>query len=320
MSTTALSNAVAKLEANLGVRLFNRTTRSVSLTDAGCSVRRSGRPCAGEHSRRHGRRAVAAGNAVGDTAHQHLCNRGTRDPVAACTGVPPPLSARACRPRRTEGRLIHIVAEGFDSGVRTADLVPSDMIAVALGRPQRHAVVGSPAYLAKHGRPRVPADSLEHRCVRVRLPSGALYPWQLDKRGQTAQVHVTGPITLDEASLARAAVSEGIGLWLLHGTGRARRHRGKTPRPRAGRTGRRRSPASASTIPGGATPRPPSRRSSCSGARTRWKIKPEGYLLGSYRIATAPEPNSSRLTSFKSTCSIAPRTTSARGPPAWDAQ
>lgn len=111
----------------------------------------------------------------------------------------------------TEGRLVDIVAEGFDLGVRGADLVPSDMIAVSLGRPQRYAVVGSPAYIEKHGKPRVPPDLLHHRCIRVRLPNGSLYRWQFEKDGQTTQINVSGPITLDEASLARAAVLEGIG-------------------------------------------------------------------------------------------------------------
>ena len=112
----------------------------------------------------------------------------------------------------TEGRLVDIVADGFDLGVRVADLVPSDMIAVSLGLPQRYAVVGSPAYLQVHGQPRVPPDLLGHECIRVRLPNGALYRWQFQKGGQTARVDVSGPITLDEASLARAAVLEGIGL------------------------------------------------------------------------------------------------------------
>jgi DNA-binding transcriptional LysR family regulator len=112
----------------------------------------------------------------------------------------------------TEGRLVDIVAEGFDLGVRVADLVPSDMIAVSLGRPQRHAVVGRAAYFETHDRPRVPPDLLNHPCIRVRLPNGALYRWQFEKRGRTVQIDVSGPITLDEASLARIAVLEGAGL------------------------------------------------------------------------------------------------------------
>jgi DNA-binding transcriptional LysR family regulator len=115
----------------------------------------------------------------------------------------------------TEGRLVDIVAEGFDLGVRRADLVPADMIAVPLGRLQRYAVVASPSYFKQHGKPRTPADLVKHRCIRARLPNGALLRWHFEKRGETAQIDVTGPITLDEASLARAAVLEGVGVGLL---------------------------------------------------------------------------------------------------------
>jgi DNA-binding transcriptional LysR family regulator len=112
----------------------------------------------------------------------------------------------------TEGRLVDIVADGFDFGVRMADLVPTDMIAIPLGKPQRHAIVATPSYLKQHGRPRVPPDLLHHRCVRVRLPNGSLFRWELRKHGRTASIDVTGPITLDEASLSRIAVLDGIGL------------------------------------------------------------------------------------------------------------
>lgn len=211
MSTTALSNAVAKLEASLGVRLFNRTTRSVSLTDAGRTfVEQVGPALEDIHS------------AIDAVRSQQATPSGTLRINTFATAAREILSPLVLEFLRlhpqvhvdlvTEGRLVDIVAEGFDLGVRTADLVPSDMIAVPLGRPQRHAVVGSPAYLAKHGRPRVPPDLLGHRCVRARLPNGALYRWQFTKRGQTVHIDVSGPITLDEPSLARAAVSAGIGL------------------------------------------------------------------------------------------------------------
>jgi DNA-binding transcriptional LysR family regulator len=111
----------------------------------------------------------------------------------------------------TEGRLVDIVAEGFDVGVRSAGLVPTDMIAVSLRRPQRYAVVAAPDFILRHGTPGVPTDLLDRPCVRVRLPNGALYRWQFEKDGQTALLDVAGPITLDEASLARTAVLEGLG-------------------------------------------------------------------------------------------------------------
>jgi len=211
MSTTALSNAVGKLEADLGVRLFNRTTRSVSLTDAGrVFIDQVGPALQDVHG------------AMEAVRSQRATPSGTlriNAFAAAAREILSPLVLEFLRQYPqvhvdlvTEGRLVDIVAEGFDLGVRVADLVPSDMIAVSLGRPQRYAVVGSPAYLKKHGRPRVPPDLLNHPCIRVRLPNGALYRWEFQKHGRTAQIEVKGPITLDEASLSRTAVLEGIGL------------------------------------------------------------------------------------------------------------
>ncbi|WP_274427267.1 LysR family transcriptional regulator [Chelativorans sp. YIM 93263] len=211
MSTTALSNAIGRLEASLGVRLFNRTTRSVSLTDAGrVFIEQVGPALQDIHGAMEAVRARQA------------TPSGTLRINAFATAAREILSPLVLEFLRrypqvhidlvTEGRLVDIVAEGFDLGVRVADLVPSDMIAISLGRPQRYAVVGSPAYVEKHGRPHAPPDLLQHQCVRVRLPNGALYRWQFEKDGKTAQIDVTGPITLDEASLARTAVLQGIGL------------------------------------------------------------------------------------------------------------
>ena len=211
MSTTALSNAIGKLEASLGIRLFNRTTRSVALTDAGRVFVEQVGPALqdidGAMEAVRSQQATPSGilriNAFATAAREILS----------------PLVLEFLRryPQMhvdlvTEGRLVDIVAEGFDLGVRVADLVPSDMIAVSLGRPQRYAVVGAPAYFKKRGRPRVPSDLVTHPCIRVRLPNGVLYRWQFEKRGRTAQIDVNGPITLDEASLARIAVLNAIGL------------------------------------------------------------------------------------------------------------
>jgi DNA-binding transcriptional LysR family regulator len=115
----------------------------------------------------------------------------------------------------TEGKMVDIVKDGFDLGVRVEGLVPSDMIAVSLGRPQRHAVVGSPEYFEKHGKPMVPPDLLNHRCIRVRLPDGSLFRWRFEKDGEPVQIDVRGPIALDEASLTRTAVLESAGVGYL---------------------------------------------------------------------------------------------------------
>ena len=184
MSTTALSNAVGKLEASLGVRLFNRTTRSVALTDAGRVFIEQVRPALQDIH-----------DAMEAARSQQATPSGTLRINTFATAAREMLSTLVMEFLRrypqvhidlvTEGRLVDIVAEGFDLGVRVADLVPSDMIAVSLGRPHRYAVVGSRAYFEKHDRPRVPPDLINHQCIRVRLPNGALYRWQFKKRGQT---------------------------------------------------------------------------------------------------------------------------------------
>lgn len=211
MSTTALSHAVGKLEASLGVRLFNRTTRSVALTEAGKLFVEQVAPALQDI---HG--ALDAVRSHRETPSGTI--RINAAPVAARAILSPLVIAFIRRypdmnvDLVTEGRLIDVVAEGFDLGVRVAGLVPTDMIAVPLGHPQRYAIVGSADYFARHARPRVPPDLYEHRCIRVRLPDGALFRWRLEKDGEIVQVDVQGPLILDEASLARTAVLENIGI------------------------------------------------------------------------------------------------------------
>ena len=211
MSTTALSNTIGKLERKLGVRLFNRTTRSVSLTDAGQKfVDQIGPPLQDIH------------DAMEAVRSQQETPTGTlriNSYATAAREILSPLLLRFVRRYPevqidlvTEGRLVDIVADGFDMGIRNLDDVPSDMIAIPLGRPRRYAAVASPTYFEEHDRPRVPPDLRGHSCIRVRLPNGALYRWHFEKEGQPFQVDVDGPITLDEASLARIAALEGVGI------------------------------------------------------------------------------------------------------------
>lgn len=211
LSTTALSNLIGKVERSLGIRLFNRTTRSVSLTDAGQSfVDQIGPAVRTLHD------AMGAAR-----AHQETPS-GTLRINAFATGareILQPLLLDFLRryPQVhidlvTEGRIVDIVEAGFDLGLRSADLVPSDMIAVPVGPPRSFAVVATPAYFDAHGEPRVPPDLLHHACLRIRLPNGALHRWQFEKDGQPVQIDVQGPITLDEASLTRRAVLDHVGI------------------------------------------------------------------------------------------------------------
>ncbi|MDC9814061.1 MULTISPECIES: LysR family transcriptional regulator [Rhizobium] len=211
MSTTALSHTIGRLEAGLGVRLFNRTTRSVSLTDAGRIFVQQVAPSLQDlHA------ALDLVRSQRETPSGTI--RINAAPFAA-RAIISPLVLEFLRRYPdmnvdivTEGKMVDIVKDGFDLGVRVAGLVPSDMIAVSLGRPQRHAVVGSPEYFEQHGKPVVPPDLLNHRCIRVRLPDGSLFRWRFEKDGEQVQIDVRGPLALDEASLTRTAVLEGAGV------------------------------------------------------------------------------------------------------------
>ncbi|MCL6708283.1 LysR family transcriptional regulator [Pseudomonas sp. R2.Fl] len=211
MSTTAISNAVGKLERELDVRLFNRTTRSVSLTYAGRIFVAQIKPA-----------LEGIQKAMNTARSQQETPSGILRINAFATAAreimaPLVLSYLQLYPQVhidivTEGRLVDVVAAGFDLGVRSADLVPSDAIAIPLGKMRRMAVAASPAFFENRAIPQVPQDLLSYPCVRGRLPNGALFPWRFEKSGEELQLYVEGPITLDEASLARIAVTNGVGI------------------------------------------------------------------------------------------------------------
>lgn len=211
LSTTALSNSIAKIERRLGVRLFNRTTRSVALSDAGRTFVEQIGPAM---------RTIR--EAMDGVRSQQATPSGTLRINAFATAARELLSPLILEYLRrypevhvdlvTEGRLVDIVADGFDIGVRSADLVPSDMIAVRLGPSRRHAIVATPRYFERAGIPRVPDDLAQHACLGVRLPNGSLYRWHLERDDVVVQMDLTGPITIDEASLARIAVLADVGI------------------------------------------------------------------------------------------------------------
>jgi DNA-binding transcriptional LysR family regulator len=115
----------------------------------------------------------------------------------------------------TEGRMIDIVAEGFDAGIRLSEMVPRDMIRIPMGKPLRMAVVGSAAYFAQHPLPASPAELIGHRCIRARLPGGATDRWEFSQHGEPLSVEVAGPLVLDDPNLMLEAVRAGEGLGLL---------------------------------------------------------------------------------------------------------
>jgi len=211
MSTSAVSSAVANLEARLGTRLFHRTTRSVSLTEAGRQF--VGRI---EPAVKQIQDAMVAVN------EQQAAPTGTlriNSSLGAALMAFRPVMVEYLRRHPgmtldivTEGRMVDIIAEGFDAGLRPGPLVPRDMIRVPLGRDVPMVVVGSPAYFAGQPTPATPADLATHRCIRARLPGGAPSPWAFVRRGRPVQVEVPGSLILDAPLLMREAALHGLGL------------------------------------------------------------------------------------------------------------
>lgn len=214
MSTTAISNAVSKLERELDVRLFNRTTRSVALTYAGRIFVAQIKPALEDIQR-----AMNTARSQQETPSGIL--RINAFATAAREIMSPLVLTYLQRYPQvhidivTEGRLVDVVAAGFDLGVRSADLVPIDAIAIPLGQMRTIAVVASPTFFKDGPIPQVPHDLLSYPCVRGRLPDGALLRWRFAKDGEEQDVEVDGQITLDEASLARIAVMNGVGIGYL---------------------------------------------------------------------------------------------------------
>jgi DNA-binding transcriptional LysR family regulator len=211
MSPSALSHAIAALEQRMGVRLFHRTTRSVALSEAGEHFLARVRPALHEISA-----AMEAANEHRDTPAGTL-RLNASEAAASMLLAPVVLAFMRRYPDMrvdivTEGRLVDIVAGGFDAGIRAGETVPEDMVAVPCTPPLRFATVGSPAYFATRSRPRTPADLASHVCIRTRFASGALYKWDFEKRGKRVAVDPAGPLTLDNHHLMIEAALQGAGL------------------------------------------------------------------------------------------------------------
>ncbi|MFC5476350.1 LysR family transcriptional regulator [Paraherbaspirillum soli] len=211
VSASALSHAMRKLETRLGVRLLNRTTRSVTPTEAGEQLLASLRPALRDIDK-----ALDEVNRFRDTP------RGTlrlNVPRPAARLLLAPLFGRflAAYPQVrlevvTDDGLVDIVAAGFDAGIRFGESLARDMIALPLGPALRFIVVAAPAYAAAHGLPQRPQELKEHACIGRRFPSGAVYAWEFAKDGETLALQVDGPLLLDDDELMIRAALDGVGL------------------------------------------------------------------------------------------------------------
>jgi len=211
VTPSAISHSVKSFEHRLGVRLFNRTTRSVSLTEAGERLAAKLRPAMSSIT-----------EALRETNDLRSVPTGTVRINASDVAIRMLLLPILARFRRnypqvhldivTDGRLGDIVAEGFDAGIRLAEAVPQDMIAVRLTETTRFAAVASPAYLATRDRPAVPQDLYQHDCIRFRFESGAIYRWEFERNGVAEIINVNGPLTLTDQTLMVEAAIAGLGI------------------------------------------------------------------------------------------------------------
>ncbi|CCV09941.1 LysR family transcriptional regulator [Mesorhizobium sp. STM 4661] len=214
IAPSAVSHAVSSLEARLGVRLLARSTRSVAPTNEGAQLLERLRPALSEID-------LALESAVEARDRPAGNLRLTVPRTAAHLALTPRLGAfGAAYPDIVleiviEDRFTDVVEGGFDAGVRLAESLQRDMIAVRIGPDIRGAVVGAPSYFQTMPRPRHPHELADHRCLRFRFSSGILYRWEFEKDGEEIELAVQGPLILDEDHLIANAAVDGAGLAFL---------------------------------------------------------------------------------------------------------
>lgn len=217
-SASALSEAVRRLEAQLGVRLLNRTTRSVVPTEAGEGLLKRLGPALSE--------VEAALDVVNGFRDKPTGSLRLNVPVSAARLVLPRIipSFLAAYPDIrleviTDDSFVDVVAAGCDAGIRYDDRLEQDMIAVPIGpRIQRFATAASPAYLDRQGRPQHPRELLGHACLRSRFSSGVMTPWEFERDGNMLRVDPTGPLLVRAGGgtdLAVEAALAGTGIIYL---------------------------------------------------------------------------------------------------------
>ncbi|HEY9104352.1 LysR family transcriptional regulator [Chitinimonas sp.] len=211
----AVSQAVRTLEQRLGVRLLNRTTRSVGLTEAGARFLARVGPAVseladatGELDDYRGRPAGRLRLTLPRIAHRMLIRPWLAEFLAAFPELQLELSV--------DDSMVDIVEQGFDAGIRLGESIAQDMVALPLGGEMQMVVVASPAYLARHGVPASLEALREHDCVRYRFrSSGAIYRWELLREGRLVEVEVDGSLIVSDSEGLVEGALDGIGLSYL---------------------------------------------------------------------------------------------------------
>ena len=212
LSPSAVSHAIASLEARIGARLLARTTRSVAPTEAGQALLAQLRPALAEIDAAVARAAESGARPSGLV--RITVPRSAVEPLflprlAAFAEAYPEITLEL----HGDDGLIDIVAAGYDAGLRFGESLEADMVAVRFGpRKQRMVVVAAPSLLAARGTPKHPRDLVDYPCLAIRFPAGRLYRWELEKDGEAIEVAVKGPLILNDNRLVLEAAIAGVGL------------------------------------------------------------------------------------------------------------
>ncbi len=212
VSASSLSEAIRRLEARLGMRMLNRTTRSVTPTEAGALLIGRLSPALGEIATAldtlNSLRDSPAGTLklnVPTIAAQKILSPIVNRFLATYPGINLEISAT--------DTFIDVLAAGFDAGIRYDESIERDMIAIPIGpRSQRFVAAGAPSYLAAHGKPEHPHDLVHHACIRHRFASGYVPPWEFERNGKLVKIAPNGPLIATTAELQLGAAIAGLGL------------------------------------------------------------------------------------------------------------
>jgi DNA-binding transcriptional LysR family regulator len=212
LSPSALSQTIRLLEARLGTRLLNRTTRSVAPTVAGAQLHGRIAPLIREMDEAVAEASAAAGQTCG-TLRINTLGMAARQVIAPRLGRFHLAHPEVLLDIVVDDGLSDVVAGRFDAGIRVGGRLEKDMIAVRLTPDVQMIAVASPAYLAQRGTPRTPADLNNHACINWRLQvDGRAYRWEFEKKGKRIDVAVEGPVVTNHSDIGVSAALQGLGI------------------------------------------------------------------------------------------------------------
>jgi DNA-binding transcriptional LysR family regulator len=215
LSPSALSQTVRALEGRLGQRLLNRTTRSVSLTEAGVALLADVGGALTTLAEAFDSARAANGEPSG-TIRLHCFHAAAELFVAPILHDFTRAYPKIVLDLTIDDTVVDLVAEGYDAAIRIGEVIERDMVVIPLGDDIRQIAVASPAYLAEHGAPAFPKDLLAHRCIRWRWPGQSTpYAWEFHERGRWFAVSVDGPVICSSRSFTLEAALAGVGIAFL---------------------------------------------------------------------------------------------------------